>query len=281
MRRPEAGGAAATSRSHRVGIGWRQPHYRELIEQRPDLGFIEVHSENFFFAGGPALQALERARATYPVSLHGVGLALGSNAAPEPRHWRQLALLVERVDPWLVSEHLCWGAAEGRHFNDLLPLPYDPATLSHFAARVDALQTMLKRVVLIENVSAYFAFRADEMTETAFLAELSRRTGCGILLDLNNLYVNAVNFGFDPHLRLAELPPDAIGEFHLAGHSAAADCLIDTHATRVSEPVWALHAAATQRYGPRPTLIEWDADLPPLATLLDEVARARAHLPSP
>jgi len=257
-----------------VGIGLRQPHYREVFERTPALGFLEVHSENFFLDGGASMHALERARAAYPISLHGVGLSLGSADALAQVHLAKLKRLVDRVEPTLISEHLSWGSLGARHFNDLLPMPHTREVLALLSERVDRVQTVLNRSILIENVSAYVAYRDDDMTETALLAELARRTGCGILLDINNLYVNAVNFGFDPVARLAELSPDAIGEMHLAGHTAADGCLIDTHGTRVCAEVWALFEEACRRFGPKPTLIEWDTDLPTLDVLLDEAATA-------
>ena len=259
-----------------IGIGLRQPHYREMFERRPALGFVEVHSENFFHAGGAALHALERAREAWPVSLHGVGLSLGSADALADEHLARLQRLVDRVEPALVSEHLCWGGVGGVHSNALLPLPLHRETLDLLVARVGRVQDVLKRRLLVENVSSYLEFRDSEMTETAFLAELARRSGCGLLLDLNNLHVNAVNFGFDAHERLADLPPDAIAEIHLAGHHVGEDCLIDTHDALVAPAVWALYEAACRRFGPRPTLIEWDAQLPELDVLLAEAARAGA-----
>jgi len=258
-----------------VGIGLRQPHYREIFERTPALGFLEVHSENFFLDGGATMHALERARAAYPISLHGVGLSLGSCDEIAWQHLAKLKRLVERIEPTLVSEHLSWSGLGGRHFNDLLPLPHTHEVLALLAERVDQVQGALNRPILIENVSAYVEFRDTEMTETAFLAELARRTGCGILLDVNNLYVNAVNFGFDPVERLADLPPAAIGEMHLAGHTSVDGCLIDTHGARVCDEVWALFREACRRFGPKPTLIEWDTDLPALDVLLGEAATAR------
>jgi uncharacterized protein (UPF0276 family) len=169
---------------------------------------------------------------------------------------------------------LCWGAVGGVHFNDLLPLPHTGVTLSLLAERIDHVQSALGRRILVENLSSYVAFREDDMSETAFLAELARRTGCGLLLDLNNLYVNAVNFGFDPIERLAELDGDAIGQIHLAGHAVVDDCLVDTHGSVVCDPVWGLYAHACQRFGPKPTLIEWDTDLPALDVLLSQAAQA-------
>jgi uncharacterized protein (UPF0276 family) len=257
-----------------VGIGLRQPHYREIFATKPELGFVEVHSENFFLDGGASMQALERARASYPVSLHGVGLSIGSADRLAERHLAQLVRLAERIEPALVSEHLCWGAIDGVHFNDLLPMPLTNEALALVAERVDRVQNALGRSILIENVSAYVEYRDSELTETAFLAELARRSGCGILLDVNNLYVNAKNFGFDAHARLAELPAAVIGQIHLAGHTEVDGCLIDTHGSRVCAEVWALYDAARKRFGPKPTLIEWDTDLPPLEILLDEAARA-------
>jgi len=257
-----------------TGIGLRQPHYREVFERLPALAFLEVHSENFFLDGGASLHALERARAAYPISLHGVGLSLGSADRLADDHLAKLKRLVERVEPALVSEHLCWGAIGGSHFNDLLPLPHTGATLALLADRIDRVQSALKRRILVENLSAYVEFRDSEMTETAFLAELARRTGCGLLLDINNLYVNAINFGFDPVARLAELQGDAIGQIHLAGHAVVDDCLIDTHGSLVCDPVWLLYEEACRRFGAKPTLIEWDTDLPALDVLLSQAAQA-------
>ncbi len=267
---------AATLSLQGTGIGLRQPHYREVFERRPDLAFLEVHSENFFLDGGAAMHALERARAAYPISLHGVGLSLGSADRLAGEHLARLKRLVDRVEPALVSEHLCWGAIGGVHFNDLLPLPHTREALALVADRVDRVQSTLGRRLLVENLSAYVEFRDAEMTETAFLAELARRTGCGLLLDLNNLYVNAVNFGFDPFERLAELDGATIGQIHLAGHTAVDDCLVDTHGSVVCDPVWDLYAHACARFGARPTLIEWDTDLPALDVLLSQAAQAGA-----
>jgi uncharacterized protein (UPF0276 family) len=222
------------------------------------------------------MHALERARAAYPVSLHGVGLSLGSADRLAGRHLAQLVRLVERIEPELVSEHLCWGAVDGLHFNDLLPLPLTREALALVVDRVDRVQGALGRRILIENISAYVGYRDDELTETAFLAELAQRSGCGILLDINNLFVNARNFGFDASARLADLPAAAIGQIHLAGHAEVDGCLIDTHGSRVCAEVWALYDLACKRFGPKPTLIEWDTDLPPLETLLDEAERARS-----
>jgi len=257
-----------------AGIGLRQPHYREVFERRPALAFVEVHSENFFLAGGASMHALERARAAYPVSLHGVGLSLGSADRLAGEHLASLKRLVDRVEPALVSEHLCWGGVGSVHFNDLLPLPYTREALALLADRVDHVQSVLRRQVLLENLSAYVECRHSEMTETAFLAELARRTGCGLLLDLNNLYVNARNFGFDAAERLDALDAASIGQIHLAGHDVVDDCLVDTHGAIVCDPMWSLYADAVRRFGPKPTLIEWDTDLPALDVLLQQAAQA-------
>jgi len=259
-----------------TGIGLRQPHYREVFERLPELAFLEVHSENFFLEGGASMHALERARAAYPISLHGVGLSLGSADGLADEHLARLKRLVDRIEPALVSEHLCWGAVGGVHFNDLLPLPHTTAALALLCDRVDQVQNTLGRRLLVENLSAYVAFRDSEMTETAFLAELARRTGCGLLLDINNLYVNAVNFGFDAAARLGDLDGADIGQIHLAGHTAVDDCLIDTHGAVVSDAVWSLYEQACRRFGPRPTLVEWDTDLPALDVLLAQAERANA-----
>jgi uncharacterized protein (UPF0276 family) len=256
----------------------RQPHYQELLEIRPPLDFLEVHSENFFARGGASYAVLERARRAYPISLHGVGLSLGSADGIASLHLEKLRTLVERVEPQLVSEHLSWGRVDAVHFNDLLPIPYTQDALNIMSARIDHVQTVLHRQILIENLSAYLQYRESEMSETAFLADLARRTGCGILLDVNNLYVNAVNFGFDPKVLLAELPAQSIGEIHLAGHLKTDDCLIDDHGSRVCPEVWDLYREAISTLGPAPTLIEWDTNVPELSVLLDEASLSRALL---
>ena len=259
-----------------TGVGLRQPHYREVFDRRPGIGFVEVHSENFFLDGGASMRALERARELYPVSLHGVGLSLGSADRLVGRHLDKLKRLVDCIQPEFVSEHLSWGRLGTEHFNDLLPMPLTHAALALVADRVDHVQNRLGRRILIENISAYVAYRDGDMTEPAFLAALARRTGCTVLLDINNLYVNAVNFGFDPVAWIEELPPSVVGEMHLAGHAVIDDGLVDTHGSRVSAEVWTLYAEACKRLGPKPTLIEWDTDLPSLDVLLEEAAAARA-----
>ena len=257
------------------GIGLRAPHYAEVLRARPALGFLEVHAENFFAGGGPALAWLERFRAAYPLSFHGVGLSLGSADPPDARHLARLAALVERFEPRFVSEHLSWSAAGGRHANDLLPLPFTREAAALLAARIGAVQDLLGRRILVENVSSYVHL-GGTMPEWEFVAEVARASGCLLLLDVNNVHVNAANHGFDARRYLEALAPGTVGEIHLAGHERSGRLLVDTHAARVAPEVWDLYAAAVARFGPVPTLVEWDACLPPLAVLLEEVDRARA-----
>ena len=265
----------ATIAPRATGIGLRAPHYAAILESRPALGFLEVHSENFFFAGGPALAWLERFAAAWPLSFHGVGLALGSSDPLDERHLAKLESLVRRFEPALVSEHLSWGMAGGRHANDLLPLPYGEAALGHVVARIDAVQERLGRRILVENVSSYLAMDGSEMDEWEFFREVARRSGCGVLLDVNNIWVSSRNHGFDPHRFVDAMDPASVGEIHLAGHERDGALLVDTHSRSVCDEVWSLFAYAVGRVGPRPTLIEWDADIPPLDVLLAEARKAQ------
>ena len=259
---------------HGVGIGLRASHYREFLESHPQVDWLEVHSENYFGVGGYDLHVLEHARSQYPISLHGVALSLGSADGVREGHLAKLKRLVDHIEPALVSEHLCWAALGPRHFNDLLPLPYTREALDQVVAHVTQVQETLRRRILIENVSSYLQFRASEIPEFVFLAELAKRSGCAILLDVNNLFVNSVNHGFDPIKALREIPREAVGEIHLAGHSAAGELLIDDHGSRVVPQVWRLYEVACRRLGPVPTLVEWDTAIPPLDVLLDEAAMA-------
>ncbi|TCO80575.1 hypothetical protein EV699_11353 [Plasticicumulans lactativorans] len=265
-----------------AGIGLRAEHYDVVLREQPALGWVEVHSENYFGSGGRPLAVLEAIRARHPLSLHGVGLSLGSTDPLDRGHLRQLKALCDRFEPALVSEHLSWGSVGGVHANDLLPLPCTTEALNHVCARVATVQDALGRTLLVENISRYVDFRIPSLPEGEFLATLARRTGCGLLLDVNNLYVNARNHGVDPHAFLAALPPAAIAEIHLAGHTEktlrGTSLLIDTHDRPVCPAVWTLYAEAIARFGPRPTLIEWDSALPPLDVLLAEAARADAVL---
>jgi uncharacterized protein len=272
------GGARALSTP--VGIGLRADHYRAVLETRPAVGWLEVHSENYFGAGGTPLDYLERVRADYPLSLHGVGLSLGSTDALNPRHLQRLKTLVDRYEPLFVSEHLSWSSISGRYLNDLLPLPYTEEALRHLVPRIARVQDFLGRELLIENISSYLEFNDSAMPEWEFLTAVAQRAGCGILLDVNNIYVNAVNHGFDATHYLHAVPTAPVRELHLAGHTLnhfdGGSLLIDTHNRPVAEPVWALYGEAVRRFGDVPTLIEWDSDLPPLEVLLAEAARAAA-----
>lgn len=262
----------------RAGIGLRAPHYRELAERKPALAFLEVHSENFFGGGGAPLATLERFRSEYAISLHGVGLSLGSADALDPEHLGKLARLVDRIEPALVSEHLSWSSIGGRFANDLLPLPRTRESIGHVVGRVQAVQERLGRSILIENVSSYLEFEDSTMPEWEFVAEVARHAGCGILLDVNNIWVNAANHGFDARDYLDAIPAEAVGEIHLAGFEESGALLIDTHGAPVSADVWSLYGDAIRRFGPRPTLVEWDIAIPPLDTLLGEARKAEAIL---
>lgn len=261
-----------------AGVGLRAPHVRQVLAERPRIAWLEVHSENYYADGGTALAALDRIRADYPLSLHGVGMSLGSTDPFDTAHLAKLKRLVDRCEPELVSEHLCWSGAGGRHLNDLLPLPYTEEALAHVCRRVAQVQDFLGRELAVENVSSYLAFADATIPEWEFVAAVARRTGCKLLVDVNNIYVNAANHGFDADTYLAAMPAEAIAEIHLAGFDDIGSCLIDTHGAPVAPDVWALYARAIARYGPRPTLIEWDIDIPPLDTLLAEAAKAQSVL---
>lgn len=273
-----------------IGIGWRHPHYGAVLQEQPALGFLEVHSENFFAEGGAALAVLCQGRAHYPVSLHGVGLALGSAAGVDPWHLDRLERLVQRIEPARVSDHACFarGLAGGQlvHAADLLPIPFHREALAVLAANVQRVQDRLKRPIAVENLSAYIAWDNSEMTEPEFLGALARSTGCGLLVDVNNIYVNALNArrrgeeeSADPAAAcrawLDAIPADAVAELHLAGHADGGDIVIDDHGSRVCAPVWALYRHAVQRFGEVPTVIEWDTDIPALEVLLEEAGRAK------
>lgn len=260
-----------------IGIGLRAPHYGELLARPRCADWLEVHSENYFGDGGYDLHVLTQLREHYPISLHGVGLALGSAAGYSLEHLRRLAALVRRVDPALVSEHLCWGTIDCVHLNDLLPLPLTRVALDLMCARVTQMQELLQRRVLIENISSYLRFVSDEYDEAAFLNALAARTGCGILLDVNNLYVNQCNLGIDAAAQIDAIEPAHVGEIHLAGHVVTDMAVIDHHGDRVTDAVWTLYKRALKHCGPMPTLIEWDTDVPALDVLLDEAHRARGR----
>ena len=214
----------------------------------------------------------------YPVSFHGVGLSLGSADPLDPDHLARLEALVRRFEPALVSEHLSWSSIDARHANDLLPLPFTEEALEHIVARIGRVQERLGRPILVENVSTYFTFEESTIPEWDFVAEVARRSGCGLLVDINNIWVNAANHGFDARHYVEAIDPALVGEMHLAGFESAGDLLIDTHGTRVAEAVWPLYRAAVERFGPRPTVVEWDVDIPSLDVLLEEAGKAEAIL---
>ncbi|MFZ2540472.1 MAG: DUF692 domain-containing protein [Gallionella sp.] len=262
-----------------AGIGLRAPHYREVLLQLPDLNWVEVHSENFFGGGAP-LHTLLKVREHYPVSLHGVGMGLASTESLDQEHLSALARLCDEIQPAVVSEHLSWNTAANMVVNDLLPFPYTQVALSNVAIRVEHVQEKLGRRLLVENLSSYLSFAHSEMSEGEFLAELSRRTGCGILFDINNLYVNARNLGVDAEAFIKTMPAEAVAEYHLAGYSERDGCLVDTHNNLVYSAVWELYEVVLRHIGPRPTLIEWDADIPALPVLMDEAKKAQQRLES-
>jgi uncharacterized protein (UPF0276 family) len=253
----------------------------EFLDSRPSIDWVEVHSENYFGHGIPA-DYLLRVRELYAVSLHGVGLSLGSTDPLDRRHLAALRSLIEQLEPGLVSEHLSWSSVGGRHLNDLLPLPYTEEALEHLVGRVQQVQESLGRQILVENISSYLEFTDSRISEWEFLAELATRSGCGILLDINNIFVSATNHGFDPWRYLHAMPADQVREMHLAGFTRRrfedGEILIDTHNRHVVPEVWRLYDAAVARFGVTPTLIEWDSDLPALEELLVEAGRAQTIL---
>jgi len=265
-----------------AGIGLRFPHHQAVVDTRPEVAWFEVHTENYM-GGGTSLRYLESIRNDYPLSLHGVGLSLGSAEAIDAAHLERVQRVVESIEPGLVSEHLSWSIVGGTYLADLLPLPMTEEALDVVCRHVDQVQANLKRRLLVENPSTYLRFRHSTIPEWEFLARVAERTGCGILCDVNNIYVSACNHGFDASAYLAALPPAAVGEIHLAGHAVkklddGQTLRIDDHGSRVAPAVWALYAEALARFGPVPTLIEWDTNVPSLEVLLDEAVRADAVL---
>jgi len=272
-----------------VGIGLRQPHYAQVLEQAPALGFVEVHSENFFAEGGAALAVLHQARERYAVSLHGVGLALGSAAGLDAWHLDRLAALVQRIDPMLVSDHASFARAPllpggpVMHGNDLLPIAFTPQSLDIMVANVSQVQDRLRRPIAVENLSAYLSFADDSMGEPEFFAQLCRRTGCAMLLDVNNIMVNALNAGAADPLAsclayVDSLPRSIVGEIHLAGYCHTGNLVIDDHGSRVRPAVWSVYEHALRRFGAVPTLVEWDTDVPALPVLLGEAKSAAQRM---
>lgn len=261
-----------------AGIGLRAPHVARVAHARPRIAWLETHSENLFAMGGGMHAVMAQIRADYPLSLHGVGLSLGSADRLDKAHLRRLRDVVARYQPALVSEHLCWGAFGEQHSNDLLPLPFTEETVTLSVTRIGEVQDALKREILVENISTYLRFDDGDYTEWDFVAEVVRRSGCGLLCDVNNIYVNSVNHGFDPRVYLRAMPREAIKEIHLAGFTRKDNLpmplLIDSHSRPVDDAVWDLYDEAIGLFGPTPTLIEWDQDIPELEVLLAEAARA-------
>ena len=261
-----------------AGLSLKPAHYADALASPADARWFEVHPENYCVDGGPRLAWLAAVRERHPLSLHSVSLSLAADAPPDRAELARLAALVARVEPALVSEHLAWSAWRGVYVPDLLPFPRTREALERIAANVSIVQDALKRPIAIENPSHYLALDGHEMDEIAFLAALVARTGCRLLVDVNNIHVNARNHGIDPLAYLAAIPPAAVAEIHLAGHDASGPIVIDTHGAPVAPEVWALYRAAIERFGPVPTLIEWDTDIPAFAVLAREAATAQQVL---
>lgn len=261
-----------------AGIGLRSRHYQEILETKPAIPWFEILSENYFGAGGLPIYHLERVRELYPVTLHGVGMSLGSADPLNFDYLARLKKLAEKIEPVYISDHLAWISIDGRHVHDLLPLPYTKEALEHFADRVCQVQDYLGRRLLIENPSSYMGFKDVDMTEWEFLQELVKRTDCDLLFDVNNVYVSGENHGFDPIEYLHALPAGRVKEIHLAGYEEQDNYLFDTHGYRVHPPVWELYKATINHLGPIPTLIEWDNDIPEFEVLADEANKAQKVL---
>ncbi|WP_178091862.1 DUF692 domain-containing protein [Pseudomonas sp. 8AS] len=277
-----AGGARLPAHA---GLGLKPQHYREILENPVDLGFFEVHAENYMVDGGPFHHYLGLIRQRYPLSLHGVGLSIGAEGPLDEAHLARLAGLIERYSPQAFSEHLAWSSHGDLFFNDLLPLAYDTATLARVCEHIDRVQSRLQRQMLLENPATYLEFACSSMDEPSFISEVVRRTGCGLLLDINNAYVSSINHQRDADAYIAALPLDAVGEIHLAGFAedrdgAGARLLIDSHGAAVDDAVWALYVRVLQRIGPTPTLIERDNQVPAFAVLLAEAEQAERLLAS-
>lgn len=258
------------------GVGLRSEHYDAITSQWPAMDWFEAVSENYMDSGGRPLAILEQVRHRYPVALHGVSLSIGSTDPLDPTYLSRLKALADRIQPVTVSDHLCWTGVDGEQLHDLLPLPFTDEAVRHVVPRVQQVQELLGRRLLLENVSTYITYWHSEMAEWEFLVEVARRSGCGLLLDLNNVYVNAANHRFDPYEYLARIPGELVGQFHLAGHTDMGPYLFDTHSRPVIEDVWALYRHALRQWGPVSTLIEWDEDIPPFERLAQEAGTARA-----
>ena len=268
----------------RAGIGLRAEHYHEVLDRLPDIGWFEVHSENYFGDGGRPLHYLEKISEHYPLSLHGVGLSIGSTDELNISHLDKLKRLITRFQPALVSEHLSWGSFDGRHFNDLFPMPYTSEALQHMVTQVAQVQDYLDKQILIENVSSYLQYDCSTIPEWEFITELASQSGCGILLDVNNIYVNSKNHSFNPDEFINAIPVELVQEIHLAGHTVKqfedSEILIDTHNKCVTNDVWSLYESTARRFNQVPVLIEWDSDIPELGVLLGEANKAEQILQS-
>lgn len=257
------------------GLGLRPVHYEDLLHTRPRVDWLEVLTENYLVQGGKPLYYLDRLRRDYPMVMHGVSLSIGSTDSLNRDYLAQLKNLAERIEPLWISDHLCWTGVAGRNLHDLMPLPYTEEAVSLVAARVACVQDFLGRRILLENVSSYVSYRASDMTEWEFLAEIARRADCLILLDVNNIYVSSHNHGFDPVAYIEGVPAERVQQIHLAGHENCGDYIIDTHDAAIVDPVWDLYGEAIRRFGPVPTMIERDDRIPPLAELVAELEQAR------
>lgn len=265
----------------KAGVGLKAEHIVEILENRPSVGWFEVHAENYMGEGGPPHHFLTEIRKNYPLSVHGVGLSIGANGPLDKEHLAALKKVCDRYQPGLVSEHLAWSTHDGIYLNDLLPVPYNAEALDQVADHIDEVQEVLGRHMLLENPSTYLAFDNSEMSEIEFLTGIVRRTGCGLLFDVNNVHVSATNHNFDAAGYIDAFPIDHVGEIHLGGYTAdegddGEPLLIDAHGSAVSDPVWDLYARAIARCGPKPTLIEWDSDVPAWNVLYSEARRADA-----
>lgn len=263
------------------GVGLRTPHYADILQQRPMLGLLEIHSENFFDTGGLNRAYLEALRADYAVSAHGVGLSLGGTDPLDLVHLAKLKALVDWLEPALISEHLCWVGVDGRFSNDLLPLPYTESAIAHVVDRINAVQDYLARPILIENLSSYVAFSTSTMPEWKFVNTVASRSGCKILLDINNIFVSASNHGHAVDAYISGISSQYVGQMHLAGHTVTDSLLIDTHSAPVCEPVWQWFAAAVAKFGAQPTIVEWDSDIPAWSVLHAEALRATRIMAGP
>lgn len=258
-----------------AGVSLKHTFYEEVVNERPSIDFFEVHSENYMSKGGCSLAWLEEIRKHYPISLHGVSLSLGTDQPLDQHHLKSLKALVEKIDPWLISDHLSWSRIDGFYLNDLLPVPYTKQSLQVFIDHILEAQDYLGRVLLIENPSSYLYFSNNEYSEPEFLKELSQKTGCQLLLDVNNIYVSAHNNHFDAFDYVNEIPKESIGEIHLAGHNRDRKIYIDDHSCCVQDEVWQLYKETIKRFGKVPTLIEWDTHVPELKVLLSEAKKAK------